>query len=98
MKPILIKQIEQKNNQVFCIVWSDNVQQDFRLSHLQKQCPCANCVDENTGKRIVDSSKIREDLKAISIRTIGRYALQIHFSSGCSTGIYTFDMLRNMEK
>ena len=96
MKPLLIKRISQKNNQTFSIVWADEIVQEYRLSNLQKQCPCANCVDENTGKRMVDITRIRSDLKATSIRNVGRYALQIRFSSGCSTGIYTFDMLRQM--
>ena len=95
MKPVLIKDIEQKSNHIFCITWSDGIQNDYRLSQLQKICPCAHCTDENTGERKTNPDKVPPDLRAISIRNVGRYALKIQFSSGCSTGIYTFDLLRS---
>lgn len=97
--PLSIKSIRQKDNLTFVIVWNDGIEQDFRLSELQKNCPCANCVDENTGQRMVDVKSIKEDVRAISIRNVGRYALQIRFTAGCSTGLYSFEYLRQlMEK
>lgn len=91
---LLIRQIQQTSNHTFSIQWSDGQEQHFRLSVLQKNCPCANCVDEQTGHRLVDLKMIQEDVRAVSIRSIGRYALRIQFTSGCSTGIYSFEMLR----
>ncbi len=97
-KPLLIKQIQQKDNYTFSIEWNDEIKQDFRLSTLQKVCPCANCVDEYTGKRLTNPATLQEDVKAISIKSVGRYALQIQFTKGCSTGIYSFDTLRQMSQ
>lgn len=96
-KPLMIQKIEQKDNQNFSIVWSDGIKHDFRLSFLQKNCPCANCRDENTGKILIDPKTVHEDVRAISIRNVGSYALQIKFTSGCSTGIFSFDMLRALK-
>jgi DUF971 family protein len=95
---LLVREIKQKNNYVFSITWNDGVEQEFRLSHLQRVCPCANCVDENTGKRLIDPQRIQEDVRAIEIRNMGRYALQVQFTSGCSTGIYSFDLLRHLKE
>ncbi|WP_068467376.1 DUF971 domain-containing protein [Candidatus Protochlamydia phocaeensis] len=94
--PLAIHGITQEDNHTFSITWSDGQKQRFRLSDLQRVCPCANCVDEHTGKRRMDSTIIRDDVRATAIRSVGRYALQIQFTSGCSTGIYSFDMLRKM--
>ncbi len=94
--PILVRQIEQKGRDTFSILWSDEQEQVFRLSSLQKMCPCADCIDEQTGQRRVDPRMVKENVQAIYIRSVGRYALQIHFTSGCSAEIYSFDMLRRL--
>ncbi len=93
---VLVKSIEQKDNHTFSICWSDGVCQDFLLSTLQKHCPCAACVDEATGERLIDPKNIDEKVKAVRLRSVGRYALKITFTSGCSTGIYDFDYLRKL--
>lgn len=95
-KALLIRQIKQKSNTTFSIIWNDGYEQNFLLSSLQKRCPCANCTDEQTGKQLVDPHAIKDEVRAIVIRNIGRYALQVQFTSGCSMGIYSFDMLRQM--
>lgn len=90
----LIKQIIQKDPYSITILWSDGKTGDYRLSELQKKCPCAGCVDESTGKRVVDEKSIDSDVKAMTVNGVGRYAIRIEFTSGCSKGIYDFDMLR----
>lgn len=91
-----VEKIFQKDKHTFSVEWSDGLNVDFRLCDLQRLCPCAGCIEELTGKRLVDPSSITEDLKASSIESVGRYALKIYFSSGCSKGIYSFDFLRKM--
>jgi DUF971 family protein len=98
MKPILIKHIEQKNNHAFSITWSNGTRQEFLLSDLQRRCPCANCIDETTGQPLPRSSPVNKDVKALYIKSVGRYALQIQFTSGCSNGIYSFDRLSEMKE
>lgn len=100
MKPasFLIRKIIQKDNHTFTITWSDGVEGTYRLSDLQKNCPCAKCVDETTGKRLINEKAIDPDVRAYRITSVGRYALRIQFTSGCSTGIYRFDILHQMAK
>lgn len=90
-----IEEIVQKDNHTFTIKWTDGIVQDYRLSELQKECPCANCVDENSGTRIVQPEMIDPLVKAKKIYSVGRYAIRIDFTSGCSLGIYSYDDLRN---
>jgi DUF971 family protein len=91
---LFVRQICQKDNYTFSIQWNDGLIQDFRLCDLQRNCPCAHCTDEMTGQRLVDPKTVSDDVKAIVIRSVGRYGLRIQFTSGCSTGIYSFDRLR----
>lgn len=91
--PIGIRAIKQLDNHTFQIDWSDGTQGQYRLSELQKNCPCANCVDEVTGERRAKSQRPDNDVRAIKIQSLGRYALKVQFTQGCSTGIYSYQML-----
>lgn len=91
---LFVRKIWQKDNHVFSIEWSDGAIQDFRLSDLQRKCPCAGCRDETTGKQLLDPRTVPDDVRAIAIRSVGRYGLRIQFTSGCSMGIYCFDQIR----
>lgn len=92
--PYAIRKIEQKNNHEFVIEWMDGKVSEYRLSELQKRCPCAMCVDETTGKRLIGEKQVDPQVRARKIQSVGRYALRVDFTSGCSTGIYSFDTLR----
>jgi DUF971 family protein len=95
---ISINDIKQIDNHHFQIVWNDGTTGLYRLSDLQKNCPCAGCVDEFTGQRIAPSQSVDENVRAINIQSVGRYALKIKFTSGCSTGIYSYQTLKSMEQ
>ncbi len=94
-KPLLIKGIEQKDDWSFIIEWNDGLIKEYRLSELQKKCPCAGCVDEMTGAQILDPATVKDDVRAVKIVSVGRYAIRIFFTSGCSHGIYSYDFLYN---
>lgn len=97
-KIVLLKNIVQKDNYTFTITWSDSTEDDFKLFELQSQCPCASCVDEVTGKRKHTTPPIPFDVQASKIENVGRYALRITFTSGCSRGIYSFEYLRSLKR
>ena len=69
----------------------------FRFSDVQRNCPCARCVDEITGHRIVEEESINENVSVQGIRSIGNYALKFSFNRGCSQGIYTWECLRKID-
>lgn len=94
--PVLVKRISQKDNFHFTIEWSDGVIHDYRLSLLQRHCPCAKCHDAKTKKQLIGGSDVDEEVRAQLIKNVGRYALRIQFTSGCSLGIYSYMMLRKM--
>ena len=89
-----IQSLQQRDNCTFTIQWTDGKAVDYRLAELQAICPCARCVDEETGKRRALPLPIRSDLRAKGVRSVGRYAIRIDFAEGCSHGIYDFALLR----
>lgn len=93
-----IRQIKQVDNHSFQIEWSDGALCTYRLSELQQCCPCARCVDESTNERRNSAPAVSEHVKAKTIQSVGRYALRIQFTEGCSSGIYNFNFLRALSE
>jgi len=59
-------------------------------------CRCAGCVDEFTGEPLLDSTRVSEGIYPIAIHYVGRYALQFDWSDGHGTGIFPFELLREI--
>lgn len=76
------------------IEWSDGLKSSYDARRLRASCPCAACVDEFTGRKLVDPDRIDPNVRASEVRPVGRYALQIVWSDGHSTGLYSYRMLR----
>ncbi len=76
------------------IFWKDGTKTSMDVYTLRTQCPCAVCVDENSGKRILKPGQIALTIKAESVKPVGRYGIKIQFSDGHNTGIYMFTKLK----
>ena len=48
-----------------------------------------------SGQRILDPGAVPPDVHPLEIRPVGRYAIQIAWSDLHSTGIYSFEYLRD---
>ena len=69
----------------------------FPYRYLRLQCPCANCVEEMTGRNILNVDSVPDDIFIVDHLVIGNYAYQFLWSNAdrCSTtGIYTYEMLK----
>ncbi len=62
----------------------DNQWHRLSLHTLQKRCPCARCKGEK---------KCAEDVSLLEFSLVGRYAIRVIFSSGCSQGIYPLALI-----
>ena len=78
------------------ILWEDHHETMFSTRELRLRCPCARCVDEFTGEKIISEAAIQEGVYPTSIDYVGNYAIQFNWSDGHNTGIYSFDLLREM--
>ncbi|OFV98386.1 MAG: hypothetical protein A3H28_02505 [Acidobacteria bacterium RIFCSPLOWO2_02_FULL_61_28] len=75
------------------IRWSDGKASVFPARFLRLACRCAHCVDEMTGRRVLQESSVPQDVRPLAIAPVGRYAIEIQWSDGHRTGIYTWDLL-----
>jgi DUF971 family protein len=89
-------QISEETERDISIVWSDDAKTDYNAAQLRKACPCASCVNEWTGEKILKDEKISDDISFLKTSVVGRYALNFHFSDGHETGIFTFQFLRKL--
>jgi DUF971 family protein len=89
-------QIIEESDREISIKWSDETETSHNAVELRRACPCAGCVNEWTGEKILKEENIAGDLSFSHITIVGRYALTFHFSDGHDTGIFSFDYLRKL--
>ena len=105
-KPASVK-IHVSNGAGVDIGWADGHASHFDFPYLRDHCPCATCNDEREKKESLAESSpgfasspalpmFKPKPKAQSAQAVGQYAIQISFSDGHSTGIYSYDLLRSI--
>ena len=95
-----IEKIELVSDKVLTILWDDGHESLYFADHLRENCPCADCDALRANKQENSPFKILsvrpEDIRFVSYEIIGRYAVSFKFSDGHSTGIYTYEQLRDL--
>jgi len=78
------------------IDWADGHRSEYPPRWLRVNCRCAGCVEEMTGRPLLDPASVPVDVYPQSVDYVGRYALKFAFSDGHDTGIYPFELLREI--
>jgi DUF971 family protein len=87
------------------ITWSDGHSSHYDFAYLREECPCATCNDERIRKSSFSGAgpasatalpMFKPKPRAQAATTVGNYAIQITFSDGHATGIYSYDHLRSI--
>ena len=78
------------------ITWADERVCRYTAPALRRACPCAQCVNEWTGQRVLEAEAVSDDLIISNLAVVGRYALNFVWSDRHETGIYSFRYLREL--
>jgi DUF971 family protein len=85
------------------VVWSDAHASHYDFAYLRDQCPCAHCNDERQKKssqagasRASVLPMYKPKVTAKNATAVGNYAIQIEFSDGHASGIFSFGVLREI--
>jgi DUF971 family protein len=78
------------------IMWSDGATYRLPFKLVRVECPCAQCIHEITGERIVRPEVIPDDIHPTELGYSGNYALRIVWSDGHASGIFTWERLRGI--
>src|SRR5262245_38267386 len=85
-----------QSEQILEVTWPNDRVDRFPYLMLRAECPCASCRNEWTGERIIQPESIPSDLKLEVMSPVGTYAVQLTWSDGHSSGLYTWESLHQM--
>jgi DUF971 family protein len=81
------------------IDWKDSHSSEYGLQYLRDHCPCATCTGAHgtpprpkTGES--PFQLYQPKITILDVHQAGNYALQINWSDGHSSGIYSYEHLR----
>ena len=81
LSPFAPQEINLANDgETLVIKWQDNVEHVISAFNVRFMCPCAHCVDEITGEKIVKETDIPPDVKITESVPVGRYGVRFNFT------------------
>jgi ATP-binding protein involved in chromosome partitioning len=84
----------RRDARALSVLWEDGYRNDFDVRDLRLTCRCALCLEEMSGRPLLDPKSVRADIAPRTISSVGNYAIQITWNDGHNTGIDTFTHLR----
>lgn len=83
-----------KERRILELQWSESETAQLPFRTVRQNCRCAVCVDEFTGRQILDPESVPLDLGLLEISLAGNYALRIRWSDNHDSGLFTWRHLR----
>ena len=90
------REVKKRSETELGILWKDGHESVYPVRMLRLACRCAGCVDEASGEQLLRDDAVPRDVKPVNLEPPGRYAYTIHWNDGHSTGIYTYNYLRDL--
>ena len=91
--------LTRQGDQQLVIDWSDGEQRTYGVRELRSRCPCATCREQRKQPEPMLPVLGESDTKPLQIdgmKPVGSYAYSIAFSDGHDTGIFTFELLKEL--
>jgi DUF971 family protein len=85
-----------KDQRVIELVWNAGDVSRLPFRAIRQNCRCAVCVDEFTGRQILNPESVPRDLGLEEISLCGNYALRIRWSDTHDSGLFTWNHLRSI--
>jgi ATP-binding protein involved in chromosome partitioning len=88
--------LRRRDLRTLSVLWEDGRHDDFDVRDLRLSCHCALCVEEMSGRKLLDPKTVRADVSPQQILSVGNYAIGFHWNDGHNSGIHSFNDLRAM--
>ncbi len=82
------RSFSQKDAATLQIEWNDGTTHLVPFARLQQHCACAGCME--------NKKPVSADVTVSHITPMGSYGLKFSFSSGCSNGIYSLELIKEL--
>ena len=86
------------DDRILELVWSEDETSRLPFCEIRRSCRCAACVDEFTGRQILDPESVDETIAAVDVSLTGNYAMKFRWSDTHDSGLFTWDHLRSIAK
>jgi DUF971 family protein len=88
-----------RQQRLLTITWADGHESRYPFAGLRAACPCVECKGGHANMGApADPHTVRDasgDISLQRLEQVGAYALQLFWSDGHATGIYTWTYLRD---
>lgn len=96
--------ITEFSDTALSIVWDDGHESLYLYEDLRQACPCATCRQQRktskTGKPPFKKTiplRVKPDgIRPLRVEPVGQYALKFYWNDKHDTGIYTYELLREL--
>ena len=80
------------------VQWPDEFTATLPYRDLRLACGCAHCVDEWTGKPLLNPADVPANVSIQKISLVGNYAIRVTWSDGHDTGLTTWKRLAELTR
>jgi len=84
----------RRDPRTLSILWEDGHRDDLDVRDLRLSCRCALCIEEMSGRKLLDPKTVRADVSPQQIKSVGNYAIGFAWNDGHNSGIHSFKDLR----
>ena len=84
--------IYNSEDNVFSFEGEDNF---ISSANLRRDCKCASCVEELSGRQILQPSDVSENIRPLKMEPCGNYALSVDWSDG-HRSLYPFRQIKSL--
>ncbi|MEQ9409663.1 MAG: DUF971 domain-containing protein [Fuerstiella sp.] len=85
-----------KKEGILELVWSESDVSRIPFRAIRQDCRCAACIDEFTGRQILDRDSVPDTITPDDVALTGNYALKFRWSDAHESGLFTWDHLRSI--
>ena len=84
----------RRDPRTLSILWEDGHRDDLDVRDLRLSCGCALCIEEMSGRKLLDPKTVRADVSPRQIWSVGNYAIGFDWNDGHKSGIHSFKGVR----
>ncbi len=88
--------VKDDARRILIVKWKDGSTAEIPWAKLRDACPCAECTNLHGEPEDPLRLKVAPNTNLISVDYVGNYAVQPRWGDGHSSGLYTWNYLRDL--